>query len=88
MVSDDDWRLQGQEKYLTGATLYRRRWTQTRPNWDHDHCAFCWAEFGADDSPDVLHYGYTDIEEYRWICEKCFQDFRERFSWKLPAESN
>ena len=88
MVSDDDWRLQGQEKYLTGATLYRRRWTQTRPHWDHDHCAFCWAEFGAEDSPDVLHYGYTDIKEYRWICEKCFQDFREQFSWKLPTESN
>jgi len=87
MVDDNDWRLQGQDAYLTGATFYKRRWTQTRPNWDHDHSEFCQAKFAAYDSPDILRDGYTDASEYRWICEPCFRDFRERFSWKL-AEAN
>ncbi|MGQ0635628.1 MAG: hypothetical protein ACT4QC_13520 [Planctomycetaceae bacterium] len=40
--NDDDWRLQQQEVYLLGATLYWTRWTRYEPAWDHDHCAFCW----------------------------------------------
>jgi hypothetical protein len=86
MVNHDeaDWRLRGQEKYLAGVALYRKRWTQTRDNWDHDHCQFCWANFAADENPETLHEGYTDGNEYWWICEPCFEDFRERFAWKLP----
>lgn len=84
MVDDSDWRLTGQEEYLFGVLLYWRRWTQTREGWDHDHCAFCWAKFAAYDGPEILHEGYTDADEYRWICRPCFEDFRERFAWKLP----
>jgi hypothetical protein len=43
-MNDPDWRLQGQEKYLGGVTLVRRRWQQQRPDWDHDHCEFCGAK--------------------------------------------
>ncbi len=69
MVDDSDWRLTGQEKYLVGVTRYKRHWEQTRDNWDHDHCQFCWAEFAADDRPEILHDGYTDADEYWWICD-------------------
>jgi len=80
-MSNADWRLQGQEQYLRGVTLYRRIWTKTRPHWDHDHCEFCWAKFAAEDA-DQLE-GYTTADEYRWICEQCFKDFREQFEWTL-----
>jgi hypothetical protein len=46
-----DWRLQGQERYLAGTELVWRAYRQNSDNlnWDHDHCAFCWAKFMVDD---------------------------------------
>lgn len=79
VVDESDWRLQGQETYLTGVTLYRRTWTQYAPHWDHDHCEFCWAKFSA--ASDDLRDGWATDDEYRWICDTCFADFRDRFAW-------
>lgn len=80
-----DWRLQGQEEYLQGARLARRSYRRYGPNptWDHDHCEFCTAEFMVEDHPDVLHEGYATLDDYRWICPTCFEDFRERFAWTV-----
>jgi hypothetical protein len=83
MPLNDDWRLMGQERYLQGVKLEWKEWHQTRDNWDHDHCEFCFAKFMDYDSPDILHWGYTDSEEYRWVCKTCFEDFKEMFEWKL-----
>ena len=86
-----DWRLQGQDRYLTRARLvfrpYRRHGES--PDWDHDHCEFCFAKFMVEDTPDVLHEGYCTPDERRWICPTCFRDFREQFMWELvepPAQ--
>jgi hypothetical protein len=83
--SESDWRLQGQEAYLTGVQLTWRpyRPSRTNPNWEHDHCEFCWAKFMMDDAPDVLKAGYCTLDEYRWICKGCFDDFRVRFQWRV-----
>jgi hypothetical protein len=99
MTTNDDWRLRGQEDYLQGVTL---RWKQYagqpnwNPEWDHDHCEFCWAKFMDADLPDVLRTGYTNTEQVIhgkvrpeggcWICPGCFEDFHERFSWKVANE--
>jgi hypothetical protein len=80
-LTDSDWRLQGQEAYLTGVTLIRRHWRQSRPNWDHDHCEFCFDKFGASD--DFLQEGWTTPDEYRWVCDRCFGDFRAQFNWRI-----
>ncbi len=83
---DDDWRLQGQDRYLTGVVLHWARWTRPRPTSDHDHCEFCWAKFMEEDFPDfpeILHFGYTTEDKYRWICERCFEDFEDRFQWRV-----
>ena len=80
-MKSDDWRLMGQEKYLTGASLSHRRYRPRSPEWDHDHCEFCGAKFSADPSIEALRTGYTTKDEYRWICETCFGDFKARFSW-------
>jgi hypothetical protein len=81
-VTDDDWRLhKNQAAYLTGLTLRRRRWRQSRPDWDHDHCEFCGAKFMDIDDSEVLREGWTDADEYRWICDSCFAEFRNRFAW-------
>jgi hypothetical protein len=78
----DDWRLTNQEQYLRGVTLYRRRYTSHRPGWDHDHCSFCWAKF-SESLPDAFREGWTTSDGYYWICDQCFQDFRDRFEWTL-----
>lgn len=38
---EDDWRLQGQESYLNGKTLYWRNYSEKSQLNDHDHCDFC-----------------------------------------------
>ena len=37
MINKNDWRLTGQEDYLTVKTLYHRKWKAPSDKWDHDH---------------------------------------------------
>lgn len=95
MSADDDWRLGGQERYLQGATLHWAAWHRpaSNPNWDHDHCSFCWARFIEAGDPnlaaDDLTEGYTTTADhehgdgYHWVCQPCFRDFVERFQWRV-----
>ncbi len=113
-----DWRLNGQEEYLSNKTLYKITFPafwetacreknifyqkiaqyakkQTDPTSEeilsderiqhfwHAHCEFCWDK--------ALTYEactfYCTEDMYHWICEKCFNDFREKFGWQeSPAE--
>lgn len=88
-MPDEDWRLSGQERYLLGVALFRRayRRNQSNPRWDHDHCEFCWATFTVGDPPEALHEGYCTDDEYRWVCETCVADFKERFRWTLQSKN-
>ena len=87
MGEEQDWRLQGQAKYLQGLTLAHQRYRQNaaNPRWDHDHCEFCWAKFMVEGmgTPDTLHQGYASENDYWWICERCFADFKDRFGWQV-----
>jgi hypothetical protein len=102
MDAGGDWRLTGQENVLRGAELVLKRYRVHREEWEHDHCAFCWAKFVdpdrspetgrlVDEQPDLLTQGYTttashpDGAGYHWVCPTCFDDFRERFGWRLEA---
>jgi len=58
-ISKDDWRLQGQERYFAGVTLVWSDWKQPAPDWEHDHCEFCWAKFAGQEVPNALHAGYA-----------------------------
>ncbi len=78
-----DWRLMGQENYLKSVTLSWRKYARYSEKWDQDHCEFCSAKFMVEDYPDVLHEGYCTENQYRWICQKCFEDFKEQFDWKV-----
>lgn len=81
---DGDWRLQGQERYLTDAHLTWRPWTQTRSDWDHDHGEFCFSKFSVEaQDDDVLNAGWTTAGAERWICDPGAKDFRERFGLVL-----
>ena len=77
----NDWRLTGQEKYLTGVSLSRKAYKKPSDAWDHDHCEFCSAKFSQMEND--LHEGYATEDEYHWICEACYNDFKDRFQWKV-----
>ena len=79
----DDWRFQGQDKYLTNAKLWFKQYKKPTKNWDHDHCSFCWATFS--EYPEDLHYGYCTEDKTYWICQKCYNDFQKLFKWKLST---
>jgi hypothetical protein len=79
-----DWRLQGQDKYLTGVSLSRKAYRKPSDDWDHDHCEFCWAKFS--ESEGDLNEGYVTEDGYRWICPRCFNDFKEQFQWREVNE--
>jgi hypothetical protein len=90
-VADDDWRLQGQDEYLSGRTLRWATWWPYREGWDHDHCEFCWSEIS--DQPVDEHVQHnaawvTEDDDYHWICPRCFEDFREQFAWVVADLGN
>ncbi|MBN2448559.1 MAG: hypothetical protein JXO22_17660 [Phycisphaerae bacterium] len=80
----DDWRLQGQEEYLKGITLRRATYRPYREGWDHDHCEFCGCKFST--RPGDQNEGYTTLDEYRWICQTCYEDFKAVFAWTIVSE--
>jgi len=82
-----DWRLENLETNpdLLGAKFVRKPYRAYRPDWEHDHCAGCWArliEPGVEiEGEPSLHEGYAVTEEYprgadyEWVCPSCFAEF-------------
>ena len=90
MADKTDWRYYCghpdniEEDRLYSATLVKRKYQQWNDIWEHDHCSFCWAKFAEESHiPDALHEGYATEDEGDWICEDCFNDFKDLFQWKV-----
>jgi hypothetical protein len=83
MIDKNDWRLQGQEKYLKGVTLYLKKYMENSDTWEHDHCEFCWVKFSHAGLPDDLDEGYATKDNHHWICKRYFGDFKDIFQWKI-----
>jgi hypothetical protein len=79
-----DWRLQGQDKFLKGVKLFKKKYKKFREDWEHDHCEFCGAKFSELDSD--LNEGYSTKDEYHWICPACYKDFKDLFQWKVISK--
>jgi len=77
----NDWRLQGQEKYLQGKRLTFQKYERYSETWDHDHCEFCGAKFQVNDGD--YDEGYATMDRYHWVCPDCFNDFKEKFEWEV-----
>lgn len=89
MDNSDNWKLNGQEEYLTNAVFRFARWKLTDPDWTHDHCEFCWAtfsEYGGEDLAEgyVMDYGNRDV----WVCPECFAEFQESFHFTLEEQTD
>lgn len=77
----DDWRITYQPDYLYNITLKYEKFKQVKKHWDHEHCKFCWERIS--ENIGDLNYGYCSLDNANWICEQCFQDFRDAFNWKV-----
>jgi len=75
----DDWRRQGQERFLTAKRFTAQAYRPLGEECDHDNCEFCGAEFSL--SEGDLDRGYSTDAGQRWVCSKCFDDFRNEFRW-------
>lgn len=80
-MNNKDWRLQGQEKYLQDKVFIKKKYQKFNDKWEHDHCEFCWEKFSEENSND-LKIGFATLDNYRWICEKCFNDFKVHLNLK------
>ena len=84
MVGNDDWRLQGQEERLRDELLRYRPYSPPRPNFEHDHCEFCWTRFRTAPHEGCASEGFVTSDR-RWICESCYEDFKILFDWQLET---
>jgi hypothetical protein len=76
-VEGNDWRLHGQQAYLAGARLRYAEYHSVSETWDHDHCAFCNRKVSDQVGEDVARAGWQTEDGYLWVCDTCFDDFRE-----------
>ena len=81
MDNISDWRITNQEAYLKDQLLYHRKYSMYSQEWDHDHCEFCFERFSENDQETNI--GYCTKDKYYWICEECFNDFKEMFNWSV-----
>lgn len=81
---EKEWRLVNENKHLMKEHFIHTTFQPTE-ECDHVHCAFCWAKFGAE--RNWLRTGYYTLGKHRWVCEQCFQDFRNQFGWVVDCES-
>jgi hypothetical protein len=84
------WRLDFAQR-LKGITLRYQRYKRWSEEWDHDHCAACWAKFAEFDG--CQHAGYATCEDYNfgacydWVCRNCFDELKEFMGWKVASGS-
>ena len=39
-----------------------------------------------EDHPEILREGYATQDEYRWVCQTCFNDFKDLFEWTVSTQ--
>ena len=75
-----DWRLNGQEMYLYGVKLKHMNIKDKLNPSDHEHCEFCLEKIS--NYTNTIHDAYCTEDEYHWLCDNCYNDFKMRFNWK------
>lgn len=82
----DDWRIMGQPGYLYEKKIYFKYFVpyQDVEQPDHAHCEFCSDYFSQEGN--YLKSGYYEPSSKSWICEKCYNDFKDIFKWQLVED--
>jgi hypothetical protein len=78
MLEKNDWRLTNQMDFLYEKPLIHVHFQKDSDTWDHEHCEFCMETIN-----DNTKMSYCTLDHYHWICEDCFNDFKEMFKWTV-----
>ena len=85
MAAPDDWRRQGQERWLPGRTWRFARYPADPPGGDHDHCEFCFTKISWQKGDINSAWVSSLAEDHRWVCAPCFADFRAEFAFRVEG---
>jgi hypothetical protein len=83
MIEKNDWRLTNQMNYLNKKQLLHIPYQIYREGWDHDHCDFCHETIDLN-----TKMAYCTTDQYHWICESCFEDFKTMFQWEVKENGD
>ena len=75
---NNDWRLTNQMNYLNKKKLIKGSFKPYRKGWEHEHCTFC-----SEKIDNAVEFAYSTEDRYHWICQECFNDFKELFKWEV-----
>ena len=84
---NDDWRILAYKGFMDGQKFEKLDFVSSDKN-DHEHCEFCYAKItdleNLSEKVEKSGYVYKDLEKNRshWLCQECFNDFKERFNFK------
>ena len=86
---ETDWRLLNYEGYnsaLDGKEFEFKKFKSLQSN-DHDHCILCWQRISDHSNSGDEAEGYScyneQTEQSNWICKNCFNEFHQKFGWKV-----
>ena len=72
-----------EKEYLHNKTLYAKKIIFSQ-RVDHVHCELCWQRLS--NYKDDQDFGYYEPDSISFICERCFNSFKDLFGWKLSDD--
>lgn len=82
----NDWRLTGQDEYMKNVKLKLIVPSEIHKKdslW-HVHCEFCMRTIDNSYKESC----YCTLDNYRWICTQCYNDFKEMFNWTVVNDAS
>ncbi|MCR5808105.1 MAG: hypothetical protein K6G56_00930 [Clostridiales bacterium] len=79
LINNGEWRLTAWEACQIGNCMQHRVFDRTIVIEDFDKCSLCYERFDTDEKHPQKAYYCPD--NHRWVCEKCFNDFKDLFDW-------
>jgi len=77
---EDDWRLLvGYDSGVNNLDFQHRLFDRTISIEDFDLCEYCHKSFDEDEKHPI--HAYYCQRRHFWVCETCFQDFKDHFGW-------
>lgn len=73
-----------EKDYLHNKELQYKEFIGEDKN-DHEHCELCWHRIS--NLKDDSHNGYYEELSKSWICDECFNDFKDLFGWSVRSEN-
>ena len=89
-LPEDDWRLVQYNGHLDNKVFKYAEFKSTVQN-DHEHCEFCWKKisdcpnFNEESDTDGYYTMNEKAKQTNWVCKRCFEEFRNRFTFKLDT---